>query len=89
MSAIEDQVCAKIQLRASFGVEKYGISLERTDLSVLDWLIHAQEETMDSANYLQVLINKEKLRWQWGVLWLLTLRRSEPIKWRKRSLIRC
>jgi hypothetical protein len=62
MSIIEDQVCAKLQERAGFGLQKYGVTLERTDLTTLDWLVHAQEEAMDLANYLQVLINREKVR---------------------------
>jgi hypothetical protein len=49
-------VCEKIQKRAEFGLEKYGVTLERTDLNELDWLIHAQEEAMDLANYLERII---------------------------------
>ena len=60
MSTIEDAVCLKIQQRAKFGLQKYGVTLERTDLTELQWLIHAQEEAMDLANYLEVLIQKEK-----------------------------
>ena len=60
MSAIEDAVCLKIQQRAKFGLQKYGVTPERTDLTKLQWLIHAQEEAMDLANYLEVLIQKEK-----------------------------
>ena len=60
MSSIENEVCRKIQQRASFGLKKYGTSMERTDLSELDWLIHAQQEAMDLTNYLEVLIQKEK-----------------------------
>lgn len=59
MSKIEDAVCEKIQQRAKFGLEKYGVSLEREDLTELQWLIHAQEEAMDLANYLEVLIQKK------------------------------
>jgi len=62
MSIIEDQVCAKLQERAGFGLAKYGVSLERTDLTTLDWLNHMQEELMDSCNYIQVLINRERIR---------------------------
>lgn len=62
MSAIEDVVCEKIQTRAEFGLKKYGVTLERDDLSTLDWLIHAQEEAMDLANYLEVLIQRERKR---------------------------
>ncbi len=60
MSRIEDSVCEKIQKRAELGLKKYGVTLERTDLSNLEWLIHAQEEAMDLANYLEVIIQKEK-----------------------------
>ena len=57
MSKIEDEVCRKIQQRAEVGLAKYGVSLERTDLTKLEWLIHLQEELMDASGYLEVLIN--------------------------------
>ena len=60
MSKIEDEVCRKIQQRAEVGLAKYGVSLERTDLTKLEWLIHLQEELMDAAGYLEVLIQLEK-----------------------------
>jgi hypothetical protein len=60
MSKIEDVVCKKIQQRAEFGLKKYGVTLERDDLTELQWLIHAQEEAMDLANYLEVLIQKKQ-----------------------------
>ena len=59
MSAIEDKVCEKIQKRASVGLKKYGISMEDEQLSRLKWLIHAQQEAMDLAIYLQKLIEIE------------------------------
>lgn len=62
MSAIEDKVCEKIKRRAEFGLSKYGTTLERDDLSTLDWLIHAQEEAMDLCNYLEVLIQREQAK---------------------------
>ena len=60
MSAIETAVCEKIRKRAEFGLAKYGTTLERTDLSTLEWLIHAQDEAMDLCNYLEVLIQQER-----------------------------
>ena len=33
----------KLADRAEFGMMKYGVSTERTDLSAKQWLIHAQE----------------------------------------------
>lgn len=53
MSIYEDKVCDKIQKRSTIGLNKYGASLERTDLSVMDWANHLQEELMDACNYLE------------------------------------
>lgn len=59
MSRIEQAVIEKIQYRADFGLNKYGVSMERTDLTKLEWLQHAQDEAMDAAIYLQKLIEIE------------------------------
>lgn len=60
MSKIEDCVASKLKARALAGFNKYGVTMERTDLSRLDWLIHAQEEAMDLAVYLERLIQDER-----------------------------
>lgn len=60
MSKIEYQVVSKILERSNKGLDKYGTSMERNDLSTLEWLIHAQEEAMDMAVYLEKLIDEEK-----------------------------
>jgi len=39
--------------RADFGMQKYGVNLDRKDLSMLDWIQHAQEEHMDAILYLE------------------------------------
>jgi hypothetical protein len=57
MSRIEDQVCRLILHRADFGLNKYGVTVERTDLSEIDWLKHARDEAMDLAVYLTRLID--------------------------------
>lgn len=59
MSRIEDEVCKRIQQRADVGKSKYGVTMETAPLSRLEWLIHAQEEAMDLAVYLQKLIEME------------------------------
>ena len=41
--------------RSALGVAKYGVTLDRTDLSTLDWIQHAQEELMDGILYLEKL----------------------------------
>lgn len=56
MSSIENKVCIKILDRAEIGEKKYATTMERTDLSEIEWLIHAQEEAMDLAIYLEKLI---------------------------------
>jgi hypothetical protein len=58
MSRIEDEVCKKILERAEVGKKKYGVTMERTDFSILDWLIYAQEEALDFCVYLQRLIEE-------------------------------
>lgn len=39
--------------RAATGRAKYGTDLDRTDLSMTDWVVHAQEELMDGILYLE------------------------------------
>lgn len=56
MSSIEDAVIEKIKSRAEFGLAKYGVTMERGDLSYKEWLILAQEESMDFCVYLERLI---------------------------------
>jgi len=60
MSKIENSVVSKILKRSSQGFDKYGTTMERNDLSSLEWLIHAQEEAMDLSVYLEKLIGLEK-----------------------------
>lgn len=39
--------------RSKMGKLKYGTDLDRTDLSLYDWIVHAQEEHMDAILYLE------------------------------------
>ena len=39
--------------RSQVGINKYNTTLERTDLSLKDWLQHSYEECLDMANYLK------------------------------------
>ncbi len=41
--------------RSNIGLQKYGTTLDREDLSLLDWIQHAQEEHMDAILYLEKL----------------------------------
>ena len=59
MSKIEETVCQKIIGRAVRGLTKYGVTMEREDLTLGEWLTHLQEELMDSIVYLQRIIEEE------------------------------
>jgi uncharacterized membrane protein (DUF106 family) len=59
MSKIEDAVCDKMQKRAKIGEVKYKKTMERSDLSEIEWLTHAQEEAMDLSIYLEKLIQEK------------------------------
>ena len=57
MSEYEERVIAEITNRAERGLNKYGVSMERGDLSVAEWLQHAKEEALDLSIYLERLID--------------------------------
>ena len=57
MSKIEDKVCKKILERAKVGENKYGVTMERKDLSKEQWLVHLQEELMDACVYIEKLLD--------------------------------
>ena len=57
--AIVNNVCLKLQQRSAFGIAKYGVTLESSKESRLAFFNHAQQEAMDLANYLEVLIQRE------------------------------
>ena len=50
---IVEKVVARMRERSAVGQAKYGTTLARTDLGMLDWLKHAQEEAMDWICYLE------------------------------------
>jgi hypothetical protein len=49
------RVLAKYAQRSEAGIEKYGTTLMRDDLSLTDWLNHLQEELMDATLYIEKL----------------------------------
>ena len=49
------QVKDKFEERSQVGIKKYTTTLERDDLSFLDWLTHLQEELMDATLYVERL----------------------------------
>ena len=54
-------VMARFKERSEVGMKKYKTTLERTDLTTLEWLQHAQEEAMDFVLYLERLKHEYKL----------------------------
>ncbi len=53
--SIVSAVVSAFQKRAEIGQKKYGTTLDRNDLSFLQWIQHAQEELMDGILYLEKL----------------------------------
>ncbi len=53
-------IVSKFIQRSEIGKTKYGTTLDRTDLSILDWIQHAQEEHMDAILYLEKLKQEYK-----------------------------
>jgi hypothetical protein len=58
--SVVDSVIDEYIKRARMGKEKYNNTLDRTDLSVIDYLQHAKEEAMDLALYLEKTIQMLK-----------------------------
>ena len=56
MSKIEEQVINKLRSRAATGKQKYGVTMERNDLTNAEWLQHLQDELMDAAVYVEKLL---------------------------------
>ena len=54
-SKYEERVIEKIRNRAEIGLKKYGTTMARKDLSILEWLQHLQEELLDASVYIERL----------------------------------
>ena len=60
---IVEAVINQFKERSKVGINKYGVTLDRTDLSTLQWMIHFREELMDGLLYLErVIQDTEKLK---------------------------
>ena len=58
MDSIVTSIIKQFEERSAMGKIKYGTDLDRTDLSLVDWIEHAKQEHMDAILYL------EKIKWQ-------------------------
>lgn len=54
-SDVTDRIIELIRSRDALGRAKYGVTLDRTDLSPVEWIDHAIEELLDGAGYLMAL----------------------------------
>ena len=50
---IVELVIEKFKERSNTGIKKYGVTMDRNDLDIIQWITHAQEEAMDSILYLE------------------------------------
>ena len=50
--AIVDETVSMLVKRSKLGQEKYGTTLMRNDLTLLDWMRHAVEESLDQTLYM-------------------------------------
>ena len=57
---IVESVINQFKQRSDIGINKYNTTLDRTDLTRLEWLQHAQEEAMDLILYLEKLKQYDK-----------------------------
>lgn len=60
MSKIGEQVIADIRKQEEKGLVTYGVTMDREDYELVNWLQEAYEETIDKALYLRAAINKLK-----------------------------
>lgn len=58
MSILLDQLINEFKQREQKGIETYGTTIDRKDLSTLQWLKHLREELMDACLYLKKLENE-------------------------------
>ena len=58
--SIVESVIEQFKQRSEVGKIKYGITLDRTDLSTLEWMIHFREELQDGLLYLEKIIQDNK-----------------------------
>lgn len=59
IDSIVDSVRFKYKRRSEVGINKYGTTLDRTDIDLVGWLTHLQEELMDATLYVERVIREE------------------------------
>lgn len=49
----EGRICEDICRRQQLGIKKYKVTVEKSNLTLRQWLQHSYEETLDNAVYLK------------------------------------
>jgi len=55
---VEARICTEIAARQQMGINKYGTTVAENPLSLREWLVHAKQEALDQAIYLQRAIEE-------------------------------
>ncbi len=58
MSHILNELIKDFEAREQKGIETYNTTLDRKDLTLLEWMKHLREELMDACLYLKKLENE-------------------------------
>ena len=65
LDSVVTTIIEQFTSRAKMGKAKYGVDLDRNDLTLLEWIEHAKQENMDSILYLekikQIASDEEKI----------------------------
>ena len=59
---IVEAVVSSFKQRSDVGIRKYNKTMDRNDLSTLEWLQHLQEELMDATLYIEKLKKSDDLK---------------------------
>jgi len=72
---VVERVVDKFISRSDVGYEKYGVTLEKDNSNLFEWLNHIQEELMDATLYIQKL--KEKTTEEMQEILLQNINKNE------------
>lgn len=58
VDSVVESIVEQFRERSRIGIEKYGTTLDRKDLTLIEWLEMAKQEAMDFTLYIQRLQNE-------------------------------
>jgi hypothetical protein len=64
LDSVVTTIIEQFTSRAKMGKAKYGVDLDRTDLTLVEWIEHAKQEHMDAILYLEKIkqiVSAEKI----------------------------